>query len=420
MPGADGAPFTFTGTGTETHEIALAEGRWTLTGQASVKSNCRRDPCPILPLTVQVDDGDPPRQDPYNRYRQDPYTAITLDIAQRPRNFGLEVSRGTTQLLWVGRLGYIKSGTQRLVVMAEPSVDWTLAFEDYDGPFPPSDPAGADGESFTIAGTGPAKREIRLAVGTWTMIMAVSNNFDCLGPRTCPPGNLFIGLETLGGGLGADFFDTASDWTGTHDDLRVADGLEWYYPTGPLVVTVDVEPQAKWTVTLVAPGAPMPTPTPLPTPTPTPTPPPDLATAWVRANFPCLTAAEIPFVRAFAIERFELENNVMVALYLITPGRVAGTVPITDAQRVVFDARIADLRTIGENLGDLSPPDTPRVQDLATAAEALGSSLIAYADAAETALDDGTLRSVAVVVDAWSELGWDRYAAMTAVGALCA
>ena len=447
--GADGRYFRLSGTGPATPEVALADGRWTVNVRALVENECRRDPCPTVSFRVQVDHADPIRQEPY----------IPIDLGEI--GFSSEGRRGDswrrdTNLLWVGPMGDIRSGTQRLAILTEPATEWVMTFGDHQALFPPPNPAGAAGESFTLSGTGPARRVVRLAEGTWQMTIAVSNNYVCRGSRNCSPGHLFFGLEPHGGGLAAHFFDTASDWTQTYYDLGVADGHEWYFPTGPLVLAIDVEPQGEWSVTFVAPGAPKPTPpptptpastpistpapeptptpsltttltpvstptpTPTPAPTPTPTPPPGSATAWVRANFPCLTTAEIPFVRAFAIERFELANNVMVALYLITPGRVAGTVPITDAQRVVFDARIADLRTIGENLGDLSPPDTPRVQDLATAAEALGSSLIAYADAAETALDDGTLRSVAVVVDAWSELGWDRYAAMTAIGALCA
>lgn len=57
---------------------------------------------------VEVDDGDPPRQDLYNPRFQDPYPALTVQA-------GFE----TSNLLWVGRLGYVKSGTQRIIITAE-------------------------------------------------------------------------------------------------------------------------------------------------------------------------------------------------------------------------------------------------------------------------------------------------------------
>ena len=288
MPGADGAPFTLTGTGTETREIALAEGRWSVTAELSHQRNCLPDPCSLEQFSVQMEHADPDRQDPY----------FPIDLGMlghataRSSRERLETWYLDPTLLWVGRHGAVKSGMQRLVVTVDPPVHWTLTFEEYEA-LPPPDPAGADGESFTLSGTGAAWREIRLAEGTWTMIVDISNNtvcdFPCPSPPSrpslspsaafgesvvssgagpaqrpwnercqdpdpCVPRYLFIEVLPLGGVIGAQFFDTASDWTGTQDNLRVADGLEWYFPTGPMVIYIDVAGQAEWTLSFVAPG----------------------------------------------------------------------------------------------------------------------------------------------------------------------
>ena len=286
VPGADGAPFTLTGTGTETREIALAEGRWSVTAELSHQRNCLPDPCSLEQFSVQMEHADPGRREPYVLI----YHWMLVHERVRSSRERLEVWYLDPTLLRVGRLGAVKSGPQRLVVTVDPSVHWTLTFEEYES-FPPPDPAGADGESFALTGTGPARREVRLAEGTWTMIMDISNNTvcdfpcptlfrlpdpaaapreivvrsgvgrerrpwneRCEDPDPCVPRDFQIYLWPLSGVLRAQFIDTASDWTGAHDNLRVADGLEWYYPTGPLVIDIDVAAQAEWTVSFFAPG----------------------------------------------------------------------------------------------------------------------------------------------------------------------
>ncbi|MCY3783451.1 MAG: hypothetical protein OXG79_06660 [Chloroflexi bacterium] len=286
MPGVDGESFTLTGTGTETPEISLAEGRWSVTAELSHQRNCLPDPCSLEQVSIQMEHTDPDRRDPYVPID---HWMLRHESAKSSREH-IEAWYLDPTLLWVGRLGQVKSGPQRLVVTVEPSVHWTLTFEDYEA-FPPPDPAGADGESFALSGTGPARREVWLAEGTWTMILDISSNTvcdfpcptlfrlpdpaaapreivvrsgtgperrpwneRCEDPATCVPRDFFVSVRPLSGVIGAQFFDTASDWRGTHDNLRVADGLEWYFPTGPLVIHIDVAAQAEWTVSFVAPG----------------------------------------------------------------------------------------------------------------------------------------------------------------------
>ena len=286
MPGGDGAPFTLAGTGTETREIALAEGRWSVTAELSHQRNCLSDPCSLDLFTVQMEHADPGRKDPYVPIDHWMLRHETVRSSQEH----LEAWYLESTLLWVGRLGAVKSGPQRLAVTVEPPVHWTLTFEEYEA-IPSPDPAGADGQSFALSGTGPARREVRLAEGTWTMMVDISNNTTCdfpcpslfrlpdpaAAPReivvrsgagpvrrpwnercqdsdSCVPRDFLVSMRPLSGVMGAQFSDTASDWTGTHDNLQVADGLEWYFPTGPMVIYIDVAGQAEWTVSFFAPG----------------------------------------------------------------------------------------------------------------------------------------------------------------------
>ena len=384
--GADGAPFTLAGTGSATHEVTLVEGRWTLIGRAfgQPDSNdmpgCQREPCPPPEVKVEVDDGDPPRQDLYNPRFRDPYPALTVQA-------GFE----TSDLLWVGRLGYVKSGTQRIIITAESGARWELIFEDYVGPFPPPDPAGVRGESFTLSGTGPAFREIRLAEGTWSMAVDVSKNFhDCKDPGDrCLPAALAIEIEALDGSSSVHgFHEVASDWTQTYDDLRVADGREWHYPTGPLVVEVSVVPRAEWTVTFVAPGAPMPTPPPTLTPTPTPGSVPSAyvppTVAEIQADLPCLTTEEAEYLRAFLVhlERAEEPSNALIEL--VTAASADPNVVRTEDYQRDLARHTAAWRSVLRQVTDLTPPTSSRGQEVQEAMVAVVESSLALLDYAES------------------------------------
>ena len=255
-PGAAGESFTLTGIGRERHEVSLAEGRWLLRAEALTKAQCGREPCPKGYLRVRMSAGDPGSQDPI----------IPIDLEEEAglRRAGEDFWLRGEEYVWVGYLGDIQKGTQRIVVSAEPTTEWTLTFEDYDGPPAHVDAAGARGETFAVSGTGPARREVRLAEGTWTMLMEVSNNvLNCEEPDDpCTVKLLLIVLQGAGGPLQA-FFEHTRHYSESFE-LRVADDRSGYQPMGTLYLALDVAPIAEWMVTFVAPGDPIPTPTPTP------------------------------------------------------------------------------------------------------------------------------------------------------------
>ena len=391
--GADGAPFTLSGTGSATRDVALVEGRWTLIGRAffepdsAAKPGCQREPCPSLKLTVEVDDGDPPRHDQYNPRLWDPYPALTVDLPYG----ATAVYESSHILLWVGRLGFVKSGTQRIIVTAQSAVRWELVFEDYDGPFLPPDPAGARGESFTLSGTGPAFREIRLAEGTWSVTVDVSkNSYDCEHPEDrCAPAALAVEIEALDGSSSSvGFHETASHWTRTYDNLRVADGREWHYPTGPLVVEVDVVPRAQWTVTFVAPGAPMPSPTPTLTPTPTLGPDPSAyvprTVAEIQADLPCLTAEEAEYLHALLVQVAKAQEPSNALIELVMAARADPNVVRTEDYQRDLSRHMAAWRSVLRQVSDIAPPTSSRGQEVYAVMVAAVDSSLAVLDYSET------------------------------------
>lgn len=224
--------------------------------EALIETECGDEPCPSGYLRVRVYDDDPLSED----------TLIPIDLEEETslRRVGEDSSLMGEEYLWVGYLGDIPAGSQSIVVSAEPTTQWTLTFEDFAGPTPHVDPAGARGETFTVSGTGPGRRELRLAEGTWTMLMEVSNNvLNCEEPDDqCTVKLLLIVLQGAGGPLQA-FFEATRHFSESFQ-LRVANDGSAYHPMGTLHLALDVAPIAEWTVTFVAPGDPIPTPAPTP------------------------------------------------------------------------------------------------------------------------------------------------------------
>ena len=292
--------FTISGTGPEAHEIELPEGSWTVRTELLTKNSCLRDPCPIEYFEVRVDHADP---DYEGRY-----TPIDLQIRRLSLGEGQETLHVDTRRLWVGRLGDVESGMQRVVIRAELNTEWTLTFEDHGGPSPAPPSAGAAGKSFTISGTGPARREINLAEGTWRAVVDISgNSLHCADPGDrCVPARMWIDLTSLAHDrLESLMHRVASEWTGR---VPLVVTNRHSVPPGPVVVRVNVVPKAKWTLTFIANGDPIPALRSIPTPTPTldpaPTPmtlvPPTIAE--IQTKLPCLTAAEAAYAHAVLVE----------------------------------------------------------------------------------------------------------------------
>ena len=261
-PGAAGESFTLTGTGRARHEVSLAEGRWSLRAEALINTECGREPCPSGYLRVRVDDDDPTSED----------TLIPIDLeeeaGQRWASPGEDFSLMGEEYLWVGRLGDIPAGSQSIVISAEPTTEWTLTFEDYDGPFPHVDPAGVRGETFALSGIGRARRELILAEGTWTMLIEISNNvLHCDEPDDPCTAHLFL-IVLSGTGGDAQLFSKQTRHFSESYELQIGQGLEADHPPGTKHLNLNVAPIAEWSVTFVAPGDPIPTPTPTPTPAP--------------------------------------------------------------------------------------------------------------------------------------------------------
>ena len=242
----------------------------------------------------------------------------------------------------------------------------------------------------TLSGTGPATRDIIIPTeGTWTMTIDVSKNSRCDDAKRCRRAGFKIGMDTRGGGSSLVVAETASDWTG-QIRLRIANRSGSYAP-GARIVTVNVAPMAEWMLTFVPPGAPVPTQRPTATPTPGPFPTVRLTTADVRRIFPCLGAAEADYVLAVTRESSAVGSARMGVVAVLAGARTSGErLQLTDAQRSAVDAAIDGLRTAAENILGLTPPDTARIQALHADAEPYARSVIAFADALDEAVDEGS------------------------------
>lgn len=241
------------------------------------------------------------------------------------------------------------------------------------------------GESFTISGTGPALREIRLAEGTWSVTVDVSKNtHDCEDPGDrCIPAALAIEVEALDGSsptLG--FHEVASDWTQTYDNLRVEDGRELHYPTGPLVVEVYVVQRAEWTVTLVAPGAPMPTPTPTPGLGSSAHVPLTVAELW--ADLPCLSTAEAEYLHALLVELEKAQGPSDALVELVEAARADSNIVRTEDYQRDLARHMAAWRSVLRQVRDLTPPTSSRGQGVHEGMVAVVESSLALLDYAES------------------------------------
>lgn len=372
--------FTISGTGPEAHEIELPEGSWTVRTELLAKNSCPRDPCPIEYFEVRADHADPDYQGRY--------TPIDLQIRRLSLGEGRETLHVDTRRLWVGRLGDVESGMQRVVIKADLNTEWTLTFEDYGGRSPAPPPAGAAGESFTISGTGPARREINLAEGTWRAVVDISgNSLHCDDPGDrCVPARMWIDLTSLAHiRLESLMHRVASDWAG-RVPLVVTDRHS--VPPGPVVVRVNVVPRARWTLTFIPDGDPIPALRSIPTPTPrmdpAPTPmalvPPTIAE--MQSDLPCLTAAEAAYARAILVELATGQDHYAALGELVEPLKADPRAPLG---RVVDDL-VAAARSSVQTALAVAQPSSTFAKDLQAAVVAVGDSFSVLIDLLERAL----------------------------------
>ena len=372
--------FTLSGTGSGAHEIRLPEGSWTVHTEVLTKNTCLRDPCPIEYFTVQAGHADP--------NHQGRFTPIDLQIRHLSMGEGGEMLYVDARGVWVGRLGDIESGTQRLVIGAEPNTKWTLTFEDHGGPFPPPPLAGAAGESFAVSGTGPARREIILADGTWRVVVDISkNSHHCDDPGgRCVPARMWIDLTSLAHDrLESLMHRVASDWSG-RVPLVVSD--RHHIPPGPVLVRVNVMPTAKWTLTFVVDGDPIPALRPIPTTTPTlgsaPTPmplvPPTIAE--IQTEMPCLTTAEAAYTHAVLVELATAQERYAALGELVEPVKADPRAPW---HRVVDDL-VAATRSSLQHALAVARPASIFAEEMHEAVVAVVDSFLVLVDLHERAL----------------------------------
>ena len=372
--------FTLSGTGTGAYWIELPEGSWTVRTEILAKNSCRRDPCPIEYFEVRADHADPD----YEGH----YTPIDLQIHRLSLDEGRETLHVDTRRLWVGRLGDVETGTRRLLIRAEPNTKWTLTFEDYGGRFAPPPPAGAAGRSFTISGTGPARREIVLAEGTWRAVVDISkNSLHCNDPGDrCVRARMWIDLTSLAHDrLESLMHRVASEWTG-RVPLVVTDRHS--VPPGPVVVRINVVPKARWTLTFIANGDPIPALRSIPTPTPTldpaPTPmalvPPTIAE--IQRELPCLTAAEAAYARAVLVELATGQEQYAALGELVEPLKADPRAPLGT---VVHD-HVAAARSSIQHALAVARPSSTFGEELQEAVVAVVDSFSVLIDLLERAL----------------------------------
>ena len=105
---------------------------------------------------------------------------------------------------------------------------------------------------------------MRLAEGTWTMLIEISDNvLNCEAPDDPCTAHLFLIVLSDSGGNARLFFEQTRHFWESYE-LRIGQGLADDHPPGTMHLNLNVAPIAEWSVTLVAPGDPVPTPTPAP------------------------------------------------------------------------------------------------------------------------------------------------------------
>ncbi len=239
LPGADGAPFTLTGTGRGTREVTLAAGIWTVAVEVSTNEACLRGTCVADHFVVQIE--------PLGgKGSAVPVNTIAGEWTGRA---ALRVGAGDRALT---------PGHQRVSVRAAPTAEWTLTFMAYTGAAPTTSPTAS---SFVLIGTGTDVREITLAAGTWTVAMDVSENVICIQMNVCVVEYFAVELESLDGtGLAAPANTYAGEWIG-RAALRVGAGDRALTP-GRQLVSITAAPMAEWILIFEAPADAAPTPSP--------------------------------------------------------------------------------------------------------------------------------------------------------------